>query len=89
MKSYAWTQLFNTDQLSQDLLLGIDLDLKPCDENDELETWPYFENDFWMFRLVFDNAFVLHLSYLRPLEPNTGDRDKMKVLFIDLTFVMA
>lgn len=48
-----------------------------------------FGNYYWMFRLVFDNAVIQPSSYLRPLEPNTGDRDEIKLLFGDLTIVMA
>lgn len=49
-----------------------------------------FGINYWMFRLVFDNAvFLQPSSYLRPLEPNTGDGDEIKLLFSDLTIVMA
>lgn len=44
-------------------------------------------NDYWMFRLVYDKVVALQSSsYLRPLEPNTGDMDKIKLLFSNHTF---
>lgn len=41
MAELSWsTQIFKKNE--RVWVKGIDLDLKPCDENDELEIWPCF-----------------------------------------------